>query len=48
MRLSDASAAPPAYPLEGLLLQDESIYGAMDVRRTGDFVPLSFKDTTTT
>ena len=38
----DASAAPPAYPLEGLLLQDESVYGAMDVRRTGDFVPLSF------
>ena len=38
----DASAVPPAYPLEGLLLQDESIYGAMDVRRTGDFVPLSF------
>lgn len=30
------------YPLNGLLLDDESVYRAMDTRGTGDFVPLNF------
>ena len=30
------------YPLNGLLLDDESIYHAMDRRCTGNFVPLNF------
>ena len=30
------------YPLNGLLLDDESIYRAMDTRGTGEFVPLNF------
>ena len=30
------------YPLEGLLLDEPSIYHAMDTRGTGAFVPLSF------
>lgn len=31
-----------SYPLNGLLLDDESIYRAMDTRGTGEFVPLNF------
>ncbi len=38
----DAAPQPPTYPLEGLLLDDESIYRAMDTRGTGEFVPLTF------
>lgn len=41
-RAEAEEAAPPAYPLEGLLLDDESIYRAMDTRGTGEFVPLTF------
>ena len=33
---------PPTYPLDGLLVEEESIYRAMDTRGTGEFVPLSF------
>ena len=41
------AAAPPeqdgaAYPLNGLLLDNESVYTAMDTRSTGRFVPLNF------
>lgn len=32
----------PVYPLNGLLLDEESIYRAMDTRGTGEFVPLNF------
>ena len=32
----------PTYPLNGLLLDNESIYRAMDTRGTGEFVPLNF------
>lgn len=32
----------PQYPLNGLVLDNPSIYGAMDVRGTGEFVPLNF------
>ena len=42
----DAAAEPPSYPLEGLLLDDESIYRAMDTRGTGAFVPLTFNKKT--
>ncbi len=34
--------APPTYPLDGLLVDEESICRAMDTRGTGEFVPLSF------
>lgn len=37
-----AEPDPPSYPLEGLLLDDESVYRAMDTKGTGEFVPLSF------
>ena len=33
---------PPTYPMNGLLLDEESIYRAMDTKGTGEFVPLSF------
>ena len=45
-RTGDAAAEPPSYPLEGLLLDDESIYRAMDTRGTGAFVPLTFNKKT--
>ena len=32
----------PTYPLNGLLLDNESIYRAMDTKGTGEFVPLNF------
>lgn len=32
----------PVYPLNGLLLDEESVYRAMDTRGTGEFVPLNF------
>lgn len=34
--------APQDYPLEGLLLDEPSIYRAMDTKATGTFVPLNF------
>ncbi|MDD4850308.1 MAG: PD-(D/E)XK nuclease family protein [Gemmiger sp.] len=37
-----AEAAPPAYPLQGLLLDEESIYRAMDRAGTGRYLPLNF------
>lgn len=43
---AEAAAAPEkggaTYPLNGLLLDEESVYTAMDTRSTGDFVPLNF------
>ena len=39
---SDEEETPASYPLNGLLLDDESIYRAMDTRGTGEFVPLNF------
>ena len=36
------NAPESSYPLNGLLLDDESIYRAMDTRGTGEFVPLNF------
>jgi len=39
---SDEKETPASYPLNGLLLDDESIYRAMDTRGTGEFVPLNF------
>lgn len=36
--------APQDYPLEGLLLDEESVYRAMDTKGTGAFVPLTFKN----
>ena len=38
----EGESAPPAYPLDGLLVDDESICRAMDTRGTGEFVPLTF------
>ena len=32
----------PTYPMNGLLLDNESVYRAMDIRATGEFVPISF------
>ena len=32
----------PSYPLNGLLMDNESIYRAMDTKGTGEFVPLNF------
>lgn len=34
--------APRNYPLQGLILDEPSVYHAMDIRGTGDFVPLTF------
>ena len=36
----------PTYPMNGLVLDDETVYGAMDTRRTGEFAPLSFSKKT--
>ena len=33
------------YPMNGLLLDDESVYRAMDTKGTGEFAPLSFTKT---
>lgn len=38
----EAEDAPQDYPLEGLLLDDETVYRNMDTKGTGAFVPLSF------
>ena len=38
----DEGDVPPTYPLDGLLVDDESICRAMDTRGTGEFVPLTF------
>lgn len=41
--VGEENAAPQnSYPLNGLLLDEESIYRAMDTRGTGEFVPLNF------
>ena len=44
----DPEAGEPArtYPLEGLLLDEPSIYHAMDTHASGNFVPLAFSDKT--
>ena len=39
----EEDGAQPAYPMEGLLLDEESAYRAMDTAGTGDFSPLSYK-----
>lgn len=43
-RPEEGQAAPQDYPLEGLLLDEESVYRAMDTKGTGAFVPLTFKN----
>ena len=47
---ADAEAAGQAgaavYPLNGLLLDDETVYTAMDPKRTGQFTPLNFSEKT--
>ena len=40
--LTEDADPAPTYPMNGLLLDDESIYRAMDTRGTGEFVPLNF------
>ena len=40
--LGDDADPAPTYPMNGLLLDEESIYRAMDTKGTGEFVPLSF------
>ena len=40
--LTEEADPAPTYPMNGLLLDDESIYRAMDTKGTGEFVPLSF------
>ena len=40
--MTEDSDPTPSYPMNGLLLDDESIYRAMDTKGTGEFVPLSF------
>jgi len=42
----DGGAEPAAYPVEGLLLDEEEVYRAMDQRGTGRFVPLRFSEKT--
>ena len=32
----------PTYPMNGLLLDNESVYRAMDTRASGEFAPISF------
>ena len=43
-RAGAEDSAQPAYPLEGLLLDEESVYRAMDPKGTGDFSPLRYKN----
>ena len=43
-RPEEGQAAPQDYPLEGLLLDEESVYRAMDTKGTGAYVPLTFKN----
>ena len=47
---ADAEAAGQAgaavYPLNGLLLDDETVYTAMDPKRTGQFTPLNYSEKT--
>ena len=40
--LTEEADPAPTYPMNGLLLDEESIYRAMDTKGTGEFVPLSF------
>ncbi len=40
--LTEDADPAPTYPMNGLLLDDESIYRAMDTKGTGEFVPLNF------
>ncbi len=37
---------PPAYPLDGLLLDDETVYTAMDPAASGTFTPLAYSEKT--
>ena len=39
---TEAGARPPVYALQGLLLDDPAVYGAMDTRATGCYVPLNY------
>ena len=41
---ADADTAAKAYPMEGLLLDEESVYRAMDTAGSGDFSPLAYKN----
>ena len=41
---ADADTAAKAYPMEGLLLDEESIYRAMDTAGSGEFSPLAYKN----
>ncbi|WP_455500742.1 PD-(D/E)XK nuclease family protein [Gemmiger sp.] len=40
--LTEDADPTPTYPMNGLLLDDESVYRAMDTKGTGEFVPLNF------
>ena len=40
--LTEDGDPTPSYPMNGLLLDEESIYRAMDTKGTGEFVPLNF------
>ena len=40
--LTEDGDPTPSYPMNGLLLDDESVYRAMDTKGTGEFVPLNF------
>ena len=40
--LGDDADPAPTYPMNGLLLDEESVYRAMDTKGTGEFVPLNF------
>ena len=44
--LTDDADPAPSYPMNGLLLDDESVYRAMDTKATGEFVPMSFSEKT--
>lgn len=39
-------APPPVYPLDGLLLDEEAVWRAMDPQASGEFVPLAFSERT--
>ena len=41
---ADADTAAKAYPMEGLLLDEESVYRAMDTAGSGEFSPLAYKN----
>ena len=41
---ADADTAAKTYPMEGLLLDEESVYRAMDTAGSGEFSPLAYKN----